>query len=802
MPTPLTVAGIVPEINSIPGSRRRCRWMWAVAAFATVRQPLHPRSQFFDLGALASILNGLKSPALLGDGQEARLLVPLFGVTLFVSAALLFSVQPMFAKMVLPLLGGSPAVWNTCMVFFQATLLAGYAYAHVATASLGLGRQAVMHVALSLTPFLVLPIAIPREWTPPAEGSPVLWLLALLVGALGLPFFVLSASAPLLQAWFTRARRCEASDPYVLYAASNLGSMTALVGYPIVVEPNLRLAEQSRLWAAGYGVLLVLVVGCAATLWRSGPSPGRNGAPWTATGKEDRPSAWRRLRWLTLSFVPASLMLGLTTYLSTDISPMPLLWVVPFSLYLLTFVLAFSSHRLLPEALLRRCWPLLVVPLVMTLALQALRPLWLLVTLHVLTFFLAAMLCHAELARSRPHPDHLTEFFLWLAAGGVLGGIFNALIAPQLFEGVVEYPLVLVLACLIRPSPAAPRRLSLWLDFGVPLSLGAVVLGLSRAVRAGSLPDPAATLLIGGVPALLCFAIRHQRIGFPLAVGVVMAAPMLLGAERGRIVHRERSFFGVYRVELDAAGQHRILFSGTTVHGWQSLDPDRAREPLAYFHRTSPIGQVFSAFSGPGAKADVAIVGLGTGSLACYGEPGQRFTFYEIDPAVQRIASDPRYFTFLRLCAPRIQVVLGDARRSLVSAPDGHYGLIVLDAFSSDAIPVHLLTREALMLYLQKLAKDGILAFHISNRHLDLQPVLDDLARDEGLIGLAQHDLHLTSVEMASGKAKSQWVALARRWEDLGRLADDPRWSRLGRRPHAVAWSDDFSNLLGVIRWR
>jgi spermidine synthase len=732
----------------------------------------------------------------------------LFASTLFVSATLLFSVQPMFAKMVLPLLGGSASVWNTCMVFFQAALLAGYAYAHASTLTLGARRQAGTHLVLMLLPFLVLPTAIPVGWGPPVDENPVPSLLGLLLVALGLPFFVVSATAPLLQRWFAQTDHPAAGDPYFLYAASNLGSVAALLAYPTLIEPNLRLADQSRLWAGGYALLVALTLACAATVRRAraparrvagnGPGP----APQLQTPPGKRPTPRQRMRWVLLAFAPSSLMLGLTTHFTTDISPMPLLWVAPFAIYLMTFVLTFAQRPPVSHDRMCRLLPVLVLPLVITMAARAVGPLWLLMGLHFATFAVAAMICHGELARSRPPADHLTEFYLWMAGGGVLGGIFNALIAPMLFTGVIEYPLTLVLACLLRPGGREPRSAGYRRDLAIAAGLGALTLGLVWTARATALSGTLTTVLVCGIPALVCFAWRERRLAFGLGVGVILLATLPFLGERREVLHRERSFFGVYRVEMDRERNLRILVSGTTVHGSQSFDPAKQHEPLAYYHRSGPIGQVFSAFSGSNAKTRVAIVGLGVGSMACYGEPGQHFTFYEIDPAVQRIATDPRHFTFLRGCRPAIEVVLGDARRSLESAPDRHFGLFVLDAFSSDVVPVHLLTREALGLYLRKLEAGGVLAFHISNRHLELQPVLEDLARIAGLVGLAQHNLSITEAERKMGAAESQWVVMARRLEDLGGLPQDRRWSVLSPTPRAAAWTDDFSNTLSVVRWR
>ena len=735
----------------------------------------------------------------------------LFSLTTFLSAGLLFAVQPMFAKMALPLLGGTPAVWNTCMVFFQAVLLVGYGYAHSSPAALGPRRQAIVHLALLMAGLSTLPVGIPEGWSPGSLQSPFAWLLGLLVVTLGLPFLVVSTTAPLVQRWFSGTDHPRAGDPYFLYAASNLGSLTALLAYPTLVEPNLPLADQSRTWTLGYLALTALLVCCAAILWRSGPATAPASAP-PSTIPADRPlpmdiGVARRARWTLLAFLPSSLMLGVTTYLTTDVAPVPLFWVVPLALYLLTFVIAFGRRARVSQQPLHRLLPIILLPLTLTMSFGAVGPLWVLAPLHLLAFLLVAMLCHGELARLRPSAQRLTEFFLWLAVGGVLGGIFNALVAPLAFSRPIEYPLALVAACLLQRPSTTPRatsglRREVTLALALPLVVGILTVGLVWLVRAVTIGGLPALALITVAPAALCFAARSRPVAFGLGLGALLLTTSLLTEDKGyQTLHRERSFFGIWQVRAYPTGNFVTLVNGTTEHGRQSREPGREQEPLAYFHRTGPIGQVFEAL--PEARtAPVAVIGLGTGSLACHGRPGQEFTFYEIDPAVLRIARDPRYFTFLSTCPPAIRTVLGDARRSLAVAPPGHYGLIILDAFSSDAIPAHLLTREALRLYLDKLADSGVLAFHISNRHLDLEPTVGNLAHDARLLALAQLESTLRQEDVARGKTPSHWVVLARRAEHFGPLRDDPRWHALPPRPDRRLWTDDFSNMLEVIRWR
>jgi len=724
----------------------------------------------------------------------SRMLLIVYATTIFLTASLLFVVQPMFAKMVLPLLGGSPAVWNTCLVFYQAALLAGYLYAHATTSWLGVRRQAALHVGLVLLPLLLLPIGIPSGWTPPAAASPIPWLLALLAVAVGLPFFVVSTTSPLLQKWFAGTGHPSAGDPYFLYAASNLGSMLGLLGYPVLLEPRLRLAEQSRLWSGGYLLLLVFTLACAVLLWRSPVPALADPSRERLTGLAAR----RRLRWVLLALVPSSLMLSVTTFISADVEAIPLLWVIPLAIYLLTFVLVFARRPLVPHALVVRVLPIALLALVVVLVKRANQPLLLIMGLHLGVFFVAAMVCHGELARDRPPPAHLTEFYLWLSVGGVLGGVFNALVAPLVFDSVAEYPLTVVLACLLAPGARGGGRGQVVRDVALPVVTGGVTAGLIVGTEwAGPAAAPVGSLLALVVPAMLCFGFSRRPLRFGLGIGAILLAGTLSTGEQGRVVATRRSFFGVNRVTLDATRGLHLLIHGSTLHGAQSLDPARRREPLGYYDPSGPIGQVFEALGDP---PSVALVGLGAGALACYARPRDEWDFYEIDPLVESIARDPRYFTYLRDCLPDARVVLGDARLSLARA-GRRYDLIVLDAYSSDAIPVHLLTREALQMYLDRLAPVGVLAFHISNQHLDLEPVLADLARDASLAALIRGD-DVTPAERARGKLASRWAVMARRPDDLGSLVTDARWAPPRAPAGGRVWTDDFSSVLGVLRWR
>jgi hypothetical protein len=804
-----------------------------------------------------------------------------FAVTLFVSAFLLFLVQPMVGKMVLPLLGGAPAAWATCMVFFQALLLAGYAYAHAAIRRFGARRQSVIHLTLLALPLVALgvsailtgePIHAAKSLAPSGQEMPFLGAIALLTVAVGLPFFVVSTSAPLLQRWFADTNHPAARDPYFLYAASNLGSLLALVAYPFIVEPQYRLAEQGWLWTVGYGLLVVLTAACAWQLRRS-PRPLTGLAPEIV---DPKPSWGERLRWLVLAFVPSSLLLSVTQFLTTDIAPIPGLWVMPLAVYLLTFIVAFGRTPRWVQQFVELLTPIAVLLLLFTILADKGPESWgLRLVIHLSVFLLVALNCHMDLARRRPPAGRLTEFYLWVSLGGVLGGLFNSLAAPLIFNELLEYQIVLIVACVLQPAGTLDDRpISRVLDLAIPLAIGGLTLvlymlptdnWLPLVVR---LPLPSGqspyyrwadfvghTLwkyLLYGLPLLICYwwVDRPVRFGLSIAaVWLVLTVNADLEQRRaGTLLRRERSFFGVLAVQEDADKTpnlqtihapdgsipkfHRLVH-GTTLHGLQQFDPP-SNEPLTYYHRTGPIGQVFLAAPPAVKHGRFAFVGLGGGSLAAYGQPGQSITFYEIDPAVLRVAQDPRYFTYLRDCKSKLDVVMGDARLKLEEhAKPGEYGLIVVDAFSSDAIPIHLLTKEALQLYLDKLADDGIIALHLSNRYLNLEQVAARLAKELGLAGLVQYDLNdkydLQPGESEGawipGKRASEWVVIAKDRAYLEPLMHLPEtvdssgrtiglrqwvenegwvypWRDLQHGTDGPLWTDDFSNLTQILNWK
>ena len=748
--------------------------------------------------------------ALTGDAQvvaaphsrsvaAGTLVVPAFAGAMFLSGFLLFMVEPMAARMVLPILGGVPMVWNGCVVFFQIVMLAGYGYAFGASRWLPLRRHVLVHSAILLAPAAVLPFAIGSGTMAPPEGNPLGWLLLLLAGTIGLPFFVLSTSASVFQHWLSRTDHPSARDPYFLYSASNLGCLLALASYPTVVEPWLTLRDQSRVWAVGYAMFVVLAAACGVIAWSRLAAPRVDLAP-AAPALHATGLSWpRRLRWTALAFVPSSLMLAVTSYISTDIAAVPLLWIVPLSLYLLTFALAFGRHGVKADAIGARALPLLVVPLALFMVARLRAPLTAIVLVHLAAFAAMALNCHASLAKDRPDASRLTEFYFWISFGGMLGGMFNTLAAPVLFDAIVEYPLVVAAACLLfraGDAPGAGRRAA---DFVLPIAVGGVTAVILVLLASNGAPL-AVQLTALSLPALVTFAQRRQAHRFGWCVTALMGASLAVGDPGDRVLYATRTFFGVYRVSEDLPGRYHGLAHGTTLHGLQALAPERRAEALTYYHRTGPFGQAWDILPRAASAREVAVVGLGVGTMATYARPSQRWTFFEIDPAIERIARTPAYFTFMQDCAERCRVISGDARISLNRIPERSYDILVLDAFSSDSIPIHLLTREAVALYLSRLVPDGVLVMHISNRHLTLAPIIGRLAASHGLTALQQVDR--LGEDRPEGKSDSHWIVMARNASDLALLAADGRWSALTATPTTPLWTDDFSNILSVLRAR
>jgi len=724
---------------------------------------------------------------------------PLFVLTILVGSFLLFLIQPMVARMALPMLGGAPNVWNSAMLVYQALLLAGYAYTH-RLARMPLRRQATIHVALLLLAGVTLPVGL-AELPPPSPGWEVLWVPLLLAISVGPVFFLVSAQAPLMQRWF--ASDADAGEPWALYAASNLGSFAGLVAYPLLAEPLLPIRGQSLAWSAGYLVLIVLVALSARARWHA-PQAVEPQAPDVVA---DKVPARRVLLWLLLSAVPSGLMLSTTTHLTTDIFAMPLLWVIPLGLYLLSFVVAFADNRVI-------AWAIgMLAPVTMMIAgsiamVSRNSGTMLFALASVLLLFVVAVVLHSRLYDLRPAPSRLTFFYLVNSIGGALGGAFTALVAPVVFDWVWEHPLLVIAAALLMPLPTLYdwRRMP-GLD-PVVARIGSGVLLAAAAVLAFCLVDVTSVDEPGAPRIWLTLALTVVGLLLTPWRGLFVAALVLAMLGQGgletinrTIEHsRVRSYFGIYTVRDHPSVRIRTLAHGTTLHGQQSTDPARAHEPMTYYGRESGVGLAMAqapALFGPHTR--IGVVGLGTGTLACYRRPGQRWTFFEIDPAVLRLSQD-RTFTYLSDCAPDSRVALGDARLVLGRTPPGSLDLLAIDAFSSDAIPLHLLTDEAFTTYTRTLSRDGVLLVHISNRFIELEPVLAAAARERRLAAMLRDDNPPEGIYLTG----STWVAMARDRALLERLAQarpDAPWRPL--KPAAPrAWTDDHASILPYIHWQ
>lgn len=685
--------------------------------------------------------------------------LPLYALTIFLSAFLLFSVQPMFAKMVLPVLGGSPGVWSVAMVFFQATLLAGYAYAHFLTTRLSLRTAGAIHLVVLLTAFVFLPLALPAGWATPPESGHSLWLLGLMAVSIGLPFFAVAANSPLLQAWFARTGHDHAADPYFLYGSSNIGSFASLILYILLFEPAMTLPSQSFAWAIGFAVLTLAVALCL--LRALSVRPASKTAAEKARAEVVEPSrraAGHPLQWIALAFVPSGLLVAVTAHISTDIAAAPFLWVIPLALFLLTFVIAFARRPLVTTEALSPVIMVLGIAVLLQMTLLKGLSVAVVLPLHLSFFFAAALIAHSFLVSLRPEASRLTAFYLWMSFGGVLGGAVTTLVSPLLFDIVIEYPLLVVAALLCRPSLYEKRDLRI---FGLRLPLMAAALGVTMVV---------------------------------LAVGQSVRAVR-------DTLFIERSFFGVVRVFDASDSQLRVMKHGSTYHGVIRSDETGRPTPLAYYHASGGIARALFAAQEKiaGQPSQMGVVGLGSGSILCHRKPGERWTSFEIDRAVVAAASDPHLFRFVSACGEGDPIVIGDGRITLKDEADGTFDYLLIDAFSSDSIPAHLMTLEAFQLYRTKMKPDGILAVHISNRYLELKSVLAATVARLGMVG--RFGAFKTQDDFtASGIFGTHVVVLAASEAALGSLADDPAWEPLTDVGTQV-WTDDFSNLPAAI-WR
>ncbi len=824
-----------------------------------------------------------------GASQEGLGTIALFTATTFLSAVLLFSVQPMFAKMVLPVLGGSPSVWAVAMLFFQAALLAGYCYAHALIRYFPAATTGFIHLAVSALAFVVLPIALPTGFGEPPPGEPYLWQLGLFTVAVGLPFFAVAANAPLLQAWFSATGHPEGKDPYFLYGASNLGSLLSLLSYPLLLEPAFGLRQLSYMWSAGFALLILALAASFAAVRLSGNAAAfAKPTPSNSANDVSDPTWAQRLGWVGLALVPSALLTAFTNHVTMDVASAPLLWVLPLALYLLTFVLVFRekpivlvpvaiilglgvaaavkfySDRFMSDELQLRTVGFLgtaagllfligqhFVPIrpmawmrgvhlgAVVLALFALSQTryesWFIsAATGVAVFFASTMVAHRTLYQARPASRHLTEFYLWMSLGGVLGGLFAALIAPKIFSEVFEYPILLALTMACRPGALAIKvdwekrddLMILWLLIAAailtvmwfphllprsPRLDSTAILGPAWWVRASvdAYMKLRELALEWGSAAMLAAAFALALLAFwrhpprQLIMALAMCAAVVLLPSGVRRSDAERSYFGVYRVYM--AGNYNILMHGTTLHGAQRVRDENGEyvldtTPGTYYHPASPMARSVELarehVSGkPGGTQRFGVIGLGSGSLSCLAAEGEQWRFFEIDPVMVKLTTNTENFSYLANCQPTPpDIVIGDARLTMAKEAPGSFDLIIVDAFSSDAIPVHLMTAESLSLYLDKLSPNGIAVLHISNRYLDLDSVLGATVKlVPGAHGLIVSD---DTSDGSYGSTSSTIAVFAKNADALTpfRALSDVRELDA----HNVsAWTDDFSDILG-----
>jgi hypothetical protein len=687
-------------------------------------------------------------------------------------------------------MGGTPAVWAATLLFFQTALLAGYLYAHALGWFLPLRAQLLVHMCVLLLATLALPVGIPAGIQPPADSMPVLWLFGLFTVTVGAPYTAVAATSPLLQRWFSMSGHPAASNPYQLYVASNIGSLVGLLGYPLLIEPIAGAALQTILWSAGFLLLVIMIgLGALALQTRTSAATNDNAAPVATVTTFDR------FRWVALAFVPSSLLLGVTTHITTDIAAMPLLWALPLALYLLTFIIAFADKPLVSRPILLKLETLSLVLLASILWFKDANAAGLAVSLFA--FFIIALARHGELVLTKPPAGNLTEFYLWMSLGGALGGLFNAIIAPMAFNTIAEYPLTLAAAAFTRllMVPAAERWKLSATDFVLPaLALLAVTAMHTLSFDVAETPAITVALVIAAL-GIAVYTFHEHAWRFALGLSCVLA--LLLGKFDSTLLHQERSFFGAYRIFSVPQTNQIILSHGSTIHGAQNVGEARPT-PLTYYAKEGPMGQALTALRTDAPSLRFGVVGMGTGASACYSTPADTWTFYEIDPLVVSLARDHGAFRFLKDCTPNARIVTGDARLSLADEPDAVFDVLILDAFSSDSIPTHLMTRQALQLARAKLAPDGVILFNISNRYLKLEPVVANTARAAGLTGITQF-FRSTGEQGKRMITSSHWIALSNSPEKLARIAANGKWRPLEPDATTPVWTDDYSSLIGVI---
>lgn len=726
-------------------------------------------------------------------------LVGVFTLSIFLSATLLFSVQPLFAKLVLPLLGGSSSVWNTAMVFFQGMLLGGYIYAHLISKYLKLSLQIICHTVILSLGLFFLPLAIASGWTPPEGGAQAYWLIGLFAVSVGMPFFAISANAPLLQRWFSRTEHKDADDPYFLYAASNAGSLLSLCLYPVVFEPLLRLQAQTEIWAKGYWALIAVIL--AAGIFAALHQKAQTSLAEKPAVKATKITHKQRLLWIFLAFIPSSLMLGVTSHMANNIASAPFLWIIPLALYLLTFVIVFAKQPIVTPKQLSKLFPwVILVALIAGFVLK----LFVLVSigLSLMCYFIIALFCHGRLVEARPDVSNLTEFYIWMSFGGVLGGVFNALIAPAIFPNVYEYLIILIVAQLAVPPKTETSfvvmkdkaiHLTKYAVPGLIIYKGLAMLGLDARIGA---------FIGGGIFLLGLSRMRGQTKTFFLDLGILAVLVMVLPTLYHKPILTDRSFFGVLHVK-EVESEHGLVHKfihGDTIHNYQFRDADKRKIPLAYYAPGNTFDMAMQAARIESPQMTIAMVGLGAGAMACYEQSGDSWTYYEIDPAVFDMATNPKYFSFMSDCSVASDIRIGDARVTLEALAPASQDMIVIDAFSSDSIPTHLLTTEALELYRSKLKEDGLIFFHTSNRVMDVASVVVRLADEVGLASRYVETSDFSDKEYGEFYIASTGVLIGNERRVIAATKNTPAWKILSPSPSVKAWSDDYSSIIGSIK--
>ena len=733
-----------------------------------------------------------------------KLYIPLFSLTLLLSATLLFSVQPMFSKMILPLLGGTPQVWNTAMLFFQAFLLAGYGYAHLTSHYLSHKVQAVLHIVLLCAFSIILPIIIPAGWEPTLDTDPSFWQMSVMAAIVGGPFFVVSGSAPMLQHWFSATSHKDAQNPYFLYGASNLGSMVALLSYPTLIEPMMNITQQSNSWMYGYFVLIILTSGCAALTWKN----AKNTTIVKSQNKEkdDKVTTAQRLKWIALSAIPSSLMLGVTTYITTDIASVPLLWILPFALYVSTFIIVFARKQLFTEKQVMTmsglAIALLIVQMISLKDVVNYYP-FLLVAVHMVVFFTITLACHFNLAQAKPQASHLTEFYFFMSLGGVLGGIFNALLAPNFFLIPVEYAIAIAAALIMRYSASKDYNAAAFKK----LNINHVIMILLTAflAYAGFFLISNAHVMALTLCSMIAFSVLTLTLNTKWLFGSIASAIILCSPvaspisifNNSDVILRDRNFFGVHKLlETD---KERKFISGITDHGTQLLKEEDKLTRISYYSEHSPLTDVFNYLDKQETPQHIGGLGLGIGVIACYQHPNRSFDFYEIDKDVADLAENTKYFTYLSDCGSPYEIFIGDGRLETAKQNNAIYDAIVIDVFTSDNIPVHIITQEAIEMYLRKLKEDGILVMHISNKYLDLEPVIHEIAKNINIPAYGKFVSKSFPIkDIGVNSYPAHYITLTHS-ADAATYITNHGWTPTMPREGVRAWTDQYSNILNVL---